>query len=216
MGQKRKASDPLSPFSSSSPTSLTSLSHSNFDPPQPFSSQSQSPYNHNLIQGWASPEPYPPSGILNSSHYSSSDNNNNAHHLNSRTRKRFRDNRPDEETIHQATLSKLYAAQHQQREQRPENQDHGMRSHPPSPTPSRFSSISSSINTMPQQKEKAQTSLHAFFCGGRQTRSAQSPGLQDQEYSHNRRPSMATIHSKARSTASASCSTAPSSPRPWR
>ncbi|MCJ1440350.1 MAG: hypothetical protein MMC23_000833 [Stictis urceolatum] len=70
-------------------------------------------------------------------------------HLHSRTRKRFRDNRPDETSIHESTLSKLFLAQ------RP--------SHAPTPSPipstiPRPSSMSSTTSARSQQ-----ASLHSFW-----------------------------------------------------
>ncbi len=173
MGHKRKASDPLSPHSISPSPSTISPSHpAAIDPPHPFHSGSHSSINHTPTAGWNASEPY----------YRSSN-------LNSRTRKRLRDSRPDEETIHQNTLSRLYAAQQPQRHE----QSHAPRdqSSPltPSPTPSRTSlprteSATSATSTNPHQKEKAQASLHAFFGGGSQHQSAtQIPGA-DPQSSH--------------------------------
>lgn len=158
MGHKRKASNSPSPHPISSP------SHHHPNAPQPFHSQVHSTSNPPHLTGWPSPEPYVSSGILNLNAHSSIDN-----HLNSRTRKRLRDSRPDEETIHQNTLSRLYAAQ-QRHEQRSEQPDHGT-PFTPSPTPSRASlaraeSTTSTTSSRTQQKEKAQASLHTFFGGG--------------------------------------------------
>ena len=170
MGIKRKASDSLSPHPISSTPSITSPSqnHPNTNAPHPFHSTS----NSTQLTGWATPESYFSSGNLNSSPHSSIDSD--ALHLNSRTRKRLRDNRPDEETIHQNTLSRLYAAQ-QRHEHPPEQQDDNSPL-TPSPTPSRASlaraeSTTSTTSTRTHSKEKAQTSLHTFF-GGRQHHAA--------------------------------------------
>lgn len=150
MGQKRKASDSLSPSSiASPPSSFNNSAHTNLNAPPPLDSHIYSPSNH------ASPHP------------SSTDNDPN--HLNSRTRKRFRDNRPDENTIHQNTLSKLYSAQRQaSKTDAPDN----TMPLPPSPTSSRPSLASqgsfpsaSHTATSQGQKQKAQASLHAFFGG---------------------------------------------------
>jgi hypothetical protein len=170
MGRKRKASDSLSPCPVSSSPSITSPAHHNFHTPQPFPSQIHSNLNRTSRSGWSSLEPCSASGILHSSAYSSIDVNTPAH-LNSRTRKRLRDNRPDEETIYQTTLSKLYAAQ--KHDAQPENQDHPTPP-APSPTPSQASltnldSTTSITNSTTQQKEKGQASLHAFFGTGQPT-----------------------------------------------
>jgi hypothetical protein len=167
MGIKRKASGSLSPHPICSTPSITSPSQNypNTNTSHPFPSAS----NSTPLTGWGTPESYFSSSNLNSSPHSSIDSD--ALHLNSRTRKRLRDNRPDEETIHQNTLSRLYAAQ-QRHEQAPEQQDANSPL-TPSPTPSRASlaraesATSSTTSTRTHLKEKAQTSLHTFF-GGRQ------------------------------------------------
>jgi hypothetical protein len=168
MGIKRKASDSLSPHPISSTPSTTSPSqdHPNTNALHPFHSTS----NPTHLTGWGTPESYFSSNNLNSSSHSSIDSD--ALHLNSRTRKRLRDNRPDEETIHQNTLSRLYAAQQKHDEQTPEQQQDDNLPLTPSPTPSRASlaragSTTSTTSTRTYLKEKAQTSLHTFF-GGRQ------------------------------------------------
>ncbi|KAF2456831.1 hypothetical protein BDY21DRAFT_372285 [Lineolata rhizophorae] len=67
--------------------------------------------------------------------------------LGSRTRKRFRDNRPDERVIHENTLNKLFAAQRQQHHRNhhappqvsppppSSHKNHHQTSSPPDPTP---------------------------------------------------------------------------------
>jgi hypothetical protein len=170
MGQKRKASDSLSPFSvASPPSSLSSLSHHNVNAAHPldfFHPHATSNQAHPI--GWMSPEPYYASGMLNSSPHPPTPDSN-SQHLNSRTRKRFRDNRPDETTIHQNTLSKLYSAQ--KYDHKRGSEDAAMLLSP-SPTSSRaslasmHSSSSTAINNTNQQKQKAQASLHVFFGGG--------------------------------------------------
>ncbi|KAF7514140.1 hypothetical protein GJ744_004465 [Endocarpon pusillum] len=127
--------------------------------------------NHTPAAAWNSP---------------ASDSSNN---LNSRTRKRLRDGRPDEETIHQNTLSKLYAAQ-QRNEQSDAQQDHSI-PFTPSPTPSR-GSTTSATNTIPHHKEKAQASLHAFFGGGHNQSVPQIPGPDPQSSHATTLPSVTT------------------------
>lgn len=164
MGHKRKASDSQSPFSSSSPPSNPSPSLHNINSAQTFPSHAS---NHTPLTPWASSEGHIPSSIHNLPPHPSTDNNT-SNHLNSRTRKRFRDNRPDEAAVHQATLSKLYAAQHRSEANLAETQDDG--TNPPlAPSPSLLhTSPTPSISPSSQQKGKArqQTSLHAFFDGG--------------------------------------------------
>ena len=171
MAHKRKASDSLS-------------LHSVY-PLQTFHSQSHSTTNHTPATGWNSP-----------TSYCSSSN------LNSRTRKRLRDSRPDEETIHQNTLSKLYAAQQQQQQQQRNEQSDAQRDQvipfTPSPTPSRTNlprteSITSTTNTIPLQKEKAQASLHAFFGGGHDQSISQIPGPDPQSSHTAALPPIATV-----------------------
>ncbi len=176
MGHKRKASDPLSPHSIAPSPSSISPSHPGIGPSRPLHSQSHSTNNYTPAVGWNSSESYYPSS-----------------NLNSRTRKRLRDSRPEEETIHQNTLSRLYAAQHQQRHEQPDVQRDQSIPFTPSPTPSRTSlprteSITSATNTITHQKEKAQASLHAFFGGGSQHQSvSQIPGA-DPQSSHTTTP----------------------------
>ncbi|ERF75919.1 hypothetical protein EPUS_01285 [Endocarpon pusillum Z07020] len=134
--------------------------------------------NHTPPAGWNSPASYF-SNNLNSS----------------RTRKRLRDGRPDEETIHQNTLSKLYAAQQQRNEQSDAHQDHSI-PFTPSPTPSRTlprtESTTSATNTIPHHREKAQASLYAFFGGGHNQSVPQIPGPDPQSSHATTLPSVAT------------------------
>lgn len=171
MGHKRKVSDPLSPFSVSSMLSTTSPSHYNTNASQVFSTAHSHPTSTPLaLSGWGSSESPAASSKLNL---------NSPHQVYCRTRKRFRDNRPDEETIHQTTLSKLYAAQRHER--KPEYRDHSIPL-TASPTPSRptMAITSSSTSNTTQPKPKSQLSLHAFFGSsgsgdGGQTRSTALP-----------------------------------------
>ncbi|MCJ1484412.1 hypothetical protein MMC06_004583 [Schaereria dolodes] len=68
-------------------------------------------------------------------------------HIHGRTRKRFRDNRPDENTIHQNTYDRLFAAQRSPSQ-------HSIPSLP------RATSISSSTS---QRRPSGQASLHSFW-----------------------------------------------------
>ncbi|KAK1636282.1 hypothetical protein BDP81DRAFT_320422 [Colletotrichum phormii] len=67
-------------------------------------------------------------------------------HLSSRTMKRFRDNRPSEDQIHQRTLNMLYSAQ--QHKQHPADTDHETNQSEPSPAPA---------------ARNTQKSLHSFW-----------------------------------------------------
>jgi hypothetical protein len=92
MGLKRKAS-----FSSSSSSSSPFPDHFQF---QSISQPDSYPYLVTSLSGPSTSKPHPfphPDTLPN--------------YLHSRTRKRHRDNRPDEGTVHQNTLEKLYAAQ---------------------------------------------------------------------------------------------------------
>lgn len=158
MGHKRKVSDSLSPFSNSSPAGP---SHDNIKTPQPFHSHAS---NHTPYTRSTSAELH-----AHNSPSQPATETNPSNHLNSRTRKRFRDNRPDEATIHQTTLSKLYAAQSRQ-EEADLTENHNPNNSPPlnsSPSPSRSSSQHSASHSS-QQRGKAhqQPSIHAFFGGG--------------------------------------------------
>ncbi len=171
MGQKRKASDSPPLFSIASlPSSAESAVHHSFHAPPPHDTHLHTTSNDAAPTGWTSPDAYYTAGVPNSSTHAPTPDTN-ANHLNSRTRKRFRDNRPDESTIHQNTLSKLYSAQ--RRASKTDSPDNAMPLLPSSPTPSRprlasLASSSSATNTTPtsqQQRQKSQASLHAFFGG---------------------------------------------------
>ena len=112
MGIKRKASF----TSSASPDSIASWNKSISSPshtPRPLPSHFlQADYGST---DWASPEPYYAAGMSQEPV---------RHHMNTRTRKRFRDGRPDEETIHQNTLAKLYAGARQEAEDKSCTEDH--------------------------------------------------------------------------------------------
>ncbi|KAF2192099.1 hypothetical protein K469DRAFT_716587 [Zopfia rhizophila CBS 207.26] len=96
MGLKRKRSIDESPLSTSSFTASTPEAQSPTPMPHQFDGAMdidiESRFNAN------------PSWNFHSGRLSSSD-------LNTRTRKRFRDNRPDERVIHENTISKLFSAQ---------------------------------------------------------------------------------------------------------
>ncbi|KAM3524021.1 hypothetical protein MY4038_007926 [Beauveria bassiana] len=74
----------------------------------------------------------------------------NPFHLNSRTLKRFRDNRPSQAKIHQHTLELLYTAQQQQ-----QHQD------PPSPCPD--AEAPPELEQPQQRQDHNQQSLHRFW-----------------------------------------------------
>lgn len=67
--------------------------------------------------------------------------------LNSRTQKRYRDNRPSEDTIHAATLQKLYAAQRQH----------------PNAEPVMSAPIEPLHGSQQDRTHRAQSSLHSFW-----------------------------------------------------
>ncbi|KAM3515410.1 hypothetical protein MY11210_000972 [Beauveria gryllotalpidicola] len=75
----------------------------------------------------------------------------NPFHLHSRTLKRFRDNRPSQEEIHQHTLELLYTAQQQQ-----QHQD------PPSPCPD-AEAPPELLEQPHQRQDHNQQSLHRFW-----------------------------------------------------
>ncbi|KAK1783201.1 hypothetical protein QBC45DRAFT_316621 [Copromyces sp. CBS 386.78] len=87
-------------------------------------------------------------------------------HLHSRTMKRYRNNRPSEEEVHQRTLSLLYAAQQQQ-------QHHGQQHQAASPAlnphqqqqPSTVDAVGPSVTPQKQQQASRgqQRSLHSFW-----------------------------------------------------
>ncbi|KAK0724732.1 hypothetical protein B0H67DRAFT_481475 [Lasiosphaeris hirsuta] len=76
-------------------------------------------------------------------------------HLHSRTMKRFRDNRPSDEEVHQRTLSMLYSAQ--QHHQRPE-QAHTQQQSEVAPTTPFDAQAQAQI-----QPDSQQRSLHSFW-----------------------------------------------------
>jgi hypothetical protein len=174
MGLKRKASFSLSPSSSAS---AISPSRDQSSPFQPLKLQDNHPYS--LTNGWSFAEACSSSATTFSDGVPS--------YFNSRTRKRFRDSRPDEETIHQNTLSKLFAAQRQH--QNIFNTVTVTNGHVRDVSVSSSSSANSRLDScagfmsgpiLPRQheKSKAQRSLDGFFNanGGRKT--SQSSGAE--------------------------------------
>src|SRR2546423_956315 len=171
MGLKRKASFSLPPASSVSATSpIRDLS----SPFQAVKAQGNHPSSVSL--GWPYTEP----------HSSPANKLSDAVpiYFNSRTRKRFRDSRPDEETIHQNTLSKLFSAQRQhQNSSEPapatsgHTSGHGQEGPMFSPSsvyfgPESCSSLPSGPTQLKQRdKSKTQRSLDGFFnpSGSRKT-----------------------------------------------
>jgi hypothetical protein len=173
MGLKRKASFSLSPSSSAS----TSPRRGQSSPFQPLKLPDNHPFP--VTNGWPFTEPCPspatafPDGLPS--------------YFNSRTRKRFRDGRPDEEKMHQTTLSRLFSAQREHQnilEAVPVTSGHGRDA---------FVSSSSSANSGPEsctafisgpaqsgqhERSKAQRSLDGFFNanGGRRTSQSSSAG----------------------------------------
>jgi hypothetical protein len=96
-----------------------------------------------------------------------------APYFNSRTRKRFRDNRPDSETIHERTLQKLYSAQ-KQLQHRESDDTRQTASHVVSadtPRHPRYHANAQMISGTPVRvettPEQNQQSLDAFFAGSR-------------------------------------------------
>lgn len=163
MGLKRKASLSLSLSPTPTPSTLsTSPNHT----PQPSRSQFLQPHvAANQLPEWASPEPYFAAGMLCDSTPS---------HMNSRTRKRFRDGRPDEEIIHQNTLQKLYAGQNQQQHIPTQvftngyARDHDrnaalMQSPTPALTRHASSNTSTQSSSITPQKAKSQATISSFF-----------------------------------------------------
>ncbi|KAJ3496653.1 hypothetical protein NLG97_g2508 [Lecanicillium saksenae] len=71
-------------------------------------------------------------------------------HLNSRTMKRFRDNRPSQDEIHQRTLELLYTAQQQQQYQDP-------------PSPSPIVEAPPQLEQLQSNHSNNQQSLHRFW-----------------------------------------------------
>ena len=175
MGLKRKASFSMSPSSSISTISPRRDHNSLFESSGP-------PDNHlSSITN----------GGLCSPHYSSPPtmlSETGPSYFNSRTRKRFRDSRPDEETIHQNTLSKLFSAQ-KQHQNPPEAAAPATNGHAfghdrraPVSTPSsahfRLESSASLLSGPPQlkqqEKSKAQRSLDGFFSPSGSRKTSQS------------------------------------------
>ncbi|PTB68805.1 hypothetical protein BBK36DRAFT_1166691 [Trichoderma citrinoviride] len=110
--------------------------------------------------------------------------------LHSRTLKRYRDNRPSDEEVHQHTLGLLYSAQQRQQQDHQHHHQHGVAAVPadqmllpegssssdPSPLPTPTSSASASAH----QHDGQQQSLHRFWNIGSQPSSGtSSPGLAD-------------------------------------
>ncbi|KAI9715238.1 MAG: hypothetical protein M1812_006048 [Candelaria pacifica] len=132
MALKRKRS--CSTFSSP----LSNTSSVERDPSQSPTPVSPFPSVHRE-QASLSPTGYLGTGAQNWGNYGTE---HTPHHLNIRTRKRFRDNRPNETIIYQHTLQKLYSA-----------------SRNPLPQPSN----PPSFPNPPQKPTPPQSSLHAFW-----------------------------------------------------
>ncbi|KAM3566817.1 hypothetical protein ARSEF4850_000235 [Beauveria asiatica] len=75
----------------------------------------------------------------------------NPFHLNSRTLKRFRDNRPSQAEIHQHTLQLLYTAQQQQQQ------------HQDAPSPCPEAEAPPELEQPQQRQDRNQQSLHRFW-----------------------------------------------------
>lgn len=86
-------------------------------------------------------------------------------HLHSRTMKRYRNNRPSEEEVHQRTLSLLYAAQQQQQHQQHQAASPAFDPHPQQREPSTINTVGSSGTLQKQQQagRGQQRSLHSFW-----------------------------------------------------
>ena len=169
MGLKRKASDTLSPCS----PFTSSLFVPSSDTPPSTVYWSTNPREERSPFDWQSPEPYYASGMLASSPFSPAASADHCH-LNSRTRKRVRNNRPNEDVVHEKTLSKLYAAQRTFQHVGRQSTPHMPPTPSPSPSPTSLSfddlNVPTSlhgnclnINSLRDMDSKAQTSLHAFF-----------------------------------------------------
>lgn len=174
MGLKRKASFSLSPSSSAPATSPSRDPSSPFQPIKP-------PDNHpySVTNGWSFAEPCSPPATTFSDGVPS--------YFNSRTRKRFRDSRPDKETIHQTTLSKLFSAQRQHQnslEAVPVTNGHGRDASVSSSSSanSRLEScagfISGPTAPRPHERSKAQRSLDGFFNVNGSRKTSQSSGAE--------------------------------------
>src|SRR5437763_359828 len=174
MRLKRKASFSLSPSSSASTSSPRRDQSSPFQP-------LKLPDNHPFpgTNGWPLTEPCPPSATAFPDGLPS--------YFNSRTRKRFRDGRPDEETIHQNTLSRLFSAQRERQnilEAGPVMSGHGRDTFVPSSSsansgPETCAAFSSGpAQSRQHERSTAQRSLDGFFNanGGRRTSQSSSAG----------------------------------------
>jgi hypothetical protein len=176
MGLKRKASFSLSPSSS---TSAISPSRDQPSPFQPLRPPDNHPYS--VMNGWSYAEPFSsPAATLSDGAPS---------YFNSRTRKRFRDSRPDEGTIHQNTLSKLFSAQRQHHntlEVGPVTNGHALGHSREASGPSSSSSsahirlesyaglISGPLHLKQHERSKAQRSLDGFFGANGSRKTSQS------------------------------------------
>ena len=97
-----------------------------------------------------------------------------APYFNSRTRKRFRDNRPSEETIHERTLQKLYSAQKHLSQGVQSDDTRQTTSHvvsPDTPRHPRYHASAQMISGPPARVdlglERNQRSINTFFSGSR-------------------------------------------------
>lgn len=159
MGLKRKASFSLS---HSSAVSILSPDRDQSPHSQPHRQAEHHPCSG--MSGWPCNEPY--------SSPATAFSDGIPNYFNSRTRKRFRDSRPDEETIHQNTLSKLFSAQRQHQttlEAGPATHGYG-RDASVSPTPAALlrpgtctGSMMGSVPLKQQERSKTQRSLGGFF-----------------------------------------------------
>ena len=173
MGLKRKASFSMSPSS----ISTISSSREQNSPFESFKPPDNHPYSV-TNGGFRSPPYSSPSAVLSETGPS---------YFNSRTRKRFRDSRPDEETIHQNTLSKLFSAQKQHQNLLEAGLatngyafGHDRRASVSSTSSSHFrhesnaSSLSGPSQLKQQEKSKAQRSLDGFFSPSGSRKTSQS------------------------------------------
>ena len=92
-------------------------------------------------------------------------------HINHRTRKRVRDNRPDLDAIHQSTLTKLFNAQKQHQNFLPDLH----------PTKTVSAQDYSTSQSTPELMEPAQRSLHSFFNIGQRRGPVKLPSLGPQQ-----------------------------------
>jgi hypothetical protein len=174
MGLKRKASFSLSPPSSAS---AISPSRDQSSPFQPLRAPDNHPYS--VTNAWSIAEPCSSPAVMLSDTAPS--------YFNSRTRKRFRDSRPDEETIHQNTLNKLFSAQRQHQsnsEAGPSTNGHAF-GHDREASESSLSSahfrlescaslISGPTQLKQHEKSKSQRSLDGFFSASGSRKTSQS------------------------------------------